>query len=189
MQWVLTSTGHEDIRADVVKHLVIVSPYEAYVLQPLVRRSKRAMLHQYAPRPSLGVRSLDGLDLYTVSRMLAIPRLPLRLIVQLNLFAGQLYLSSFKEYVELCTALGLASQTIEGEAVIAADGFIIRSDDPRRLSLCGFTESPIPFLRAHLTKIRRNCEEIERTHMGALLDGHILRPSDFGESTELGSEH
>ncbi|KAK5400772.1 hypothetical protein LTR06_011264 [Exophiala xenobiotica] len=189
VQWILTSTGHGDIGADVVKHLVIVSPYEAYVLEPLVRRSKRTMLHQYAPRPNLGVRSLDGLDLYTISGMLALPRLPLRLIVQLNLFAGQLYLSSFREYVELCTTLGLAWQTIEGEAVIAADGFIIRSDDPGKASICGFRESPIPFLRAHMTKIRRNCEEIDRTHMGALLDGHILRPSDFGESTELGSEH
>ncbi|KAK5188347.1 hypothetical protein LTR92_011581 [Exophiala xenobiotica] len=183
VQWILTSTSHEDIGADVVKHLVIVSPYEAYVLRPLVR-----MLHQYTPRPSLGVRSLDGLDLYTISGMLELPRPPLRLIVQLNLFAGQLYLSSFREYVELCTTLGLAWQTIEGEAVISADGFIIRSDDPGRASICGFTESPIPFLRVLITKIRRNCEEIEKTHMGALLEGHILRPSDFGESTELGSE-
>ncbi|KAK5280670.1 hypothetical protein LTR40_006010 [Exophiala xenobiotica] len=178
-----TAQLHEDIGADVVKHLVIVSPYEAYVLRPLVR-----MLHQYTPRPSLGVRSLDGLDLYTISGMLELPRPPLRLIVQLNLFAGQLYLSSFREYVELCTTLGLAWQTIEGEAVISADGFIIRSDDPGRASICGFTESPIPFLRVLITKIRRNCEEIEKTHMGALLEGHILRPSDFGESTELGSE-
>ncbi|KAK5551104.1 hypothetical protein LTR46_010857 [Exophiala xenobiotica] len=150
VQWSLTSTGHEDIGADVVKHLVIVSPYEADV----GITTPAAPPHRSA-----------------------------------NLFAGQLYLGSFKEYVELCTTLGLAWQIIEGEAVIAADGFIIRSDDPGKASISGFTESPIPFLRVLMPKIRRNGEEIDRTHMGALLDDHILRPSDFGELTELGSEH
>ena len=46
--------------------------------------------------------------------------------MQLNLFAGQLYLSSFMECVEVCTFLGLAWEKAEEGCVIAADGFIMR---------------------------------------------------------------
>ena len=83
-------------------------------------------LHLYTPRPNLGFRALDGLDLYTVPVRVGTPILPRCFVVQLNLFAGQLYLSSFMEYVEVCTFLGLAWEKAEEGCVVAADGFIMR---------------------------------------------------------------
>ncbi|KIW67539.1 hypothetical protein PV04_06783 [Phialophora macrospora] len=179
VQWILTSVGNGN--DDVVKHLVIISPHEAEMLQTDVRRSRRVMLHLDAPRPNLGIRSLDGLDLYVVSGMPSSPRLPSHLVTQLNLFAGQLYLNSFKEYVEVCTTLGLAWQKAENESTIAADGFIIRDCNSQTAGASGFTQSPVLSLRVLMTKIRKNCEEIDKTHMGAILGSRLLSPSDFGE--------
>lgn len=177
VQWILTSIDNEDVGDTTVKHLVILSPHEAHMLQTNLRRSKRVTLHLYAPRPNLGIRALDRLDLYNISGMASTPILPPHFIIQLNLFAGQLHLSSFREYVEVCAALGLAWQQAEDGSETAADGFIIRNSSGRRMS--GFSVSPVPFLRALLTKIRKHCEEIDKTHMGAILDGRLLRPSDF----------
>lgn len=44
--------------------------------------------------------------------------------MQLKLFAGQLYLRSYKHYVALCRYLGLSYKENEGSETIAADGFV-----------------------------------------------------------------
>jgi hypothetical protein len=179
VQWVLTSVGNSC--DNTVKHMVIISPYEAHILQTDIRRSKAVRLHLYAPRSNLAIRPMDGLDLYVVSRMSGMPTLPPHLITQLNLFAGQLYLRSFENYVEVCTTLGLTWRKAEEGSIIAADGFIVRNASGQLTSGSGFRESPVTFLRVLMTKIRRNCEEIDKTHVGAILSGQLLRPSDFGE--------
>ncbi|RMZ83548.1 hypothetical protein DV738_g1146, partial [Chaetothyriales sp. CBS 135597] len=184
VQWILTGIGSGSDK--VVKHMVIISPYEAELLQTEVRCSTRVTLHLYAPRPNLGIRPIDRLDLYTISGMSTLPTVPSRFITQLNLFAGQLYLDSFKEYVEVCTMLGLAWKKAEEGMAIAADGFIIQDDAPGwRARKSTFAQSPVAFLRVFLTKIRKNCEEIAKTHMGAILGGRLLRPADFGEPDEV----
>jgi hypothetical protein len=70
-----------------VKHLVIASPFEAEMLYSDARNSKRVALHLYALRTNLGIRPLDGLDLYRVSAMATPLILPSRFSTQLNLFA------------------------------------------------------------------------------------------------------
>ncbi|RMD42864.1 hypothetical protein DV735_g2274, partial [Chaetothyriales sp. CBS 134920] len=183
VQWILTSTTSSSDNE--VNHMLIISPYEAENLLPEIRRSNRVTLHLYAPRPNLGIRPIDDLDLYTVSGMSTLPTLPSHFIRQLNLFAGQLYFDSFKEYVEVCTMLGLAWHKAEDGSTVAADGFIIQhSSSGAGAPECSFTKSPVGFLRVFLTKIRKNCEEIEKTHMGAMLGGRLLRPADFGEPNE-----
>ncbi|KAJ9607822.1 hypothetical protein H2200_007901 [Cladophialophora chaetospira] len=177
VQWILTNIGNTS--DDIIKHLVIISPYEAQILQSDVRRSKRVALHLYAPRPNLGIRPLDGLDLYVVSGMATSPTLQPHFIIQLNLFAGQLYLDSFQEYVEVCTMLGLAWRKAEDGSTIAADGFIIRDGDGQVTPASSFKDSPVPFLRVLMTNIRKNCEEIDKTHIGAILGGRLLGLSDF----------
>jgi hypothetical protein len=181
VQWILTSTGGGGQRDNAVKHMVIISPYEAQELQSKVRQSKAVTLHLYAPRPNLGFRALDGLDLFTVPG-LGRRIIPSRFVILLNIFAGQLYLGSFPEYVEICAVLGLASEKAKEGCVVAADGFIIRDGTGRggRKSESTFDGSPVTFLKVLMTKIRRNCERIDKTHMGTILDGRLLCSSDFG---------
>lgn len=177
VQWILTSLAPN---SNIVQYMIIISPYEAQQLLPEIKKSKTATLHLYAPRPNLGFRALDGLDLYAVPARgkLVLPR---HLVVQLNLFAGQLYLRSFQEYVEVCMFLGLAWETAKEGCVVAADGFIVKNGTSSKTSKSAFNDSPVKFLKVLMTKIRRNCAGVDKTHMGRIFDGRLLRPSDFGE--------
>lgn len=177
VQWILTSIG--DGRDNKIKHVVIISPYEAQMLLTGIRSSKRVTLHLYAPRPNLEIRRIDGLDLYRVTATTTPSTLPRHYVTQLNLFAGQLYLDSFSEYVEVCTTLGLAWRTVEEGSTVAADGFIIRGCNGQVHSTSTFSDSPVMFLQTLMTKIRKNCEDISKTHVGAILGGRLLPPSDF----------
>lgn len=186
VQWVLTSTssgylGHENV----VRFMMIISPFEAHGLLPRIIESKYVTLHLYSPRPNMGFRALDKLDLFTVPVRQIMPTLPRSLVIQLNLFAGQLYLSSYQEYVDICQFLGLAYEKTEEGAVIAADGFIIsQNGSVGPGSQSTFQDSPVKFLKVLMTKIRRNCESIEKTHLGQILDGKILLPADFVKSED-----
>ncbi|KAG0649292.1 hypothetical protein D0Z07_4347 [Hyphodiscus hymeniophilus] len=183
VQWVLTSTSRPySGSGNIVEFMMIISPFEANVLLSLIQISESVTLHLYSPRPNMGFRALDGLDLYTVHVRPVMPTMPRNLIIQLNLFAGQLYLSSYQEYVELCQSLGLAYGKTDKGNVVAADGFIIsRNGSVGPGSGCTFTDSPVKFLKVLMTNIRRNCEAIDKTHMGQILDGKILLPTDFGK--------
>lgn len=186
VQWVLTSQPHN------WKHIVIISPHEAQELLPVIQFSGNTTLHIYAPRPNLSLRPLDGLDLYTVpsSSMQAMTPIPIHLKLQLNLYAGQLYFKDSSEYVAFCEMFRLSWQKASEGLQIAADGFILawppcNSDKTNGLTTpcvsqnSKFTESPVMFLKAHLMKSRRDCQSIEKTHLGKLLDGALLEEDDF----------
>ncbi|TVY25882.1 hypothetical protein LHYA1_G005662 [Lachnellula hyalina] len=175
VQWVLTSTGGKDT----VQHMMVISPHEAQELLPRIKASKTTTLHLYGPRQNLGFRSLDALDLYNVP---ARPgtlhlNLPRHLIIQLSLFAGQLYLASYDEYKEVCNFLGLAWTN---DCPTFPDGFIVRNrGDLKSAAGCTFSDSPVMFMKVLTTKIRRHCEGVDKTHMGKILDSIVLQSSDF----------
>lgn len=106
--------------------------------------------------------------LYTSPYHSSAPTIPRHLITQLNIFAGQLYLSSYNEYLEVCEFLNLASElTLDGWTV-AADGFIIsRGSDSMDLDFPAptFQASPVHFFKILIAQIRRNCEDIDKTHI------------------------
>ena len=77
--------------------MIIISQYEVQELLLDIRKSKNSILHIYAPRPNLGFRALNGLDLYTVPAPPGMQTLPWRLVVKLNLLAGQPYLGLIKK--------------------------------------------------------------------------------------------
>jgi hypothetical protein len=181
VQWILTSTSGNPSNSNTVKHMMIISPYKVQELLLDIRKSEAVTLYIYVLWPNLGFCTLDGLDLYTVPVQPGMLALPQRLVVQLNLFTGQLYLGLFKEYVEVCAFLGLAWEKAEEGWVVAADGFIVQDDSGLWTSGSTFSDSPVKFLKVLMTKIRRNCDGIDKTHMGRILDGRLLRPSDFGE--------
>jgi hypothetical protein len=172
IQWVLTSTRGGRI----VQDIVIISPYEAQELMPIIKQSTSVFLHLYAPQPNISSSTLDELDLYTVPTLRADWQLPRHLRLQLNLFAGQLYFSSFQDYQETCDILSLASKATEEGTKVEADGFITTTRDEPSAT---FTKSPVTFLKVFLTKIRRDCETIDKTHWGKILGGEILTESGF----------
>ena len=96
--------------------------------------------------------------------------------MQLNLFAGSLYLQSMSEWAELCDHLGLLKDTVEDGQEASPDGFLMPP-----AGIWNLKKSPVPFLRAWLMKVRREGEGIEKTHMGKVLSGARLEESDFAE--------
>lgn len=180
VQWILTSTVEEKTLRHGMR-MVVISQWEANRIKPLLSKSimkNRVMLHAYLPRPSLTYRTLEDLKTYTIPPLPADSTwaAPRSLILQLNLFAGQLYLRSYDDYVHLCRYLGLTYTENTGSEVIAADGFVGRHPGNEE---CEFESSPVAFLNVVFKNIRRDSVGIEKTHMGRILAGEILRREEF----------
>ncbi|RDL36009.1 uncharacterized protein BP5553_06621 [Venustampulla echinocandica] len=123
VQWILTSPAGDHT----IRHMVIISPFEAQKLMPVIEKSAAAFLHLYAPRTNLAFRPLDDLELYSVPPLPKHWCLPSHLPLQLNLFSGQLYFRSFEEYMRACDFLRLAWHGSEDGVTVEADGFIVHS--------------------------------------------------------------
>ncbi|CAK7200213.1 hypothetical protein SEUCBS139899_002904 [Sporothrix eucalyptigena] len=107
-----------------VSQLLLISPYEANKLVPHLQTYHTAVrLHLYAPRINIAYAPLDSLDLYTVGASESFV-LAKKLIVTLNLFAGQLYFQSWDEYADFAAFLGLVYRPGEAGVVSSADGFV-----------------------------------------------------------------
>lgn len=173
VQWILTSIDGDHQ----VRHMVVISPFEANEMFEVIKASEVVMLHTYAPRQNGGVAALDHLQLYTIPSAESKRLISRNLIIELNLFAGQLYLKDFNEYAEVCDYLGLAWNAEEQGTTVRADGFILPGRRSKNRS--EFTQSPVQFLKLLFSKIRRDCGGIEKTHMGKILDGMLLTHEDF----------
>ncbi|GKU23028.1 unnamed protein product, partial [Fusarium langsethiae] len=142
VQWILTGK----CQAEPIS-LVIISPFEAQELLPLIERSRHVSLHLYAPRVNLAFRSLDHLQLYRVSGKSTADAIPRNAVLFLNLFSGQLYLSSFKDYSAVCDLLGLAWGPADDSVVLGPDGFIPPGSGESLVNRSNFRHSPVKFLR------------------------------------------
>lgn len=97
-----------------------------------------------------------------------LPAVPRELVLQLNLFAGQLYLRTHEEYVEMCRFLGLAC-VANGGVVGAGDGFFVGRVGGEGYEGCEFETSPVGMLSVLVKNIRRDCVDIGRSHVGRIL--------------------
>ncbi|CAE6369586.1 unnamed protein product [Rhizoctonia solani] len=180
VNWILSGPG--DVR-------VVLSPHEVNELLPVIRKSSTIRLHIYAPRDSISMRSFSDLQFYSIPaslgrfehpRPLSVPQL------QLDLFAGQLYFSSYQDYAFLCASLGLffsakdASRGIE----IGSDGFVkpehryrLVSRHPAYLD-CKFKSTPIPALKDLIGRRRKGMKYL-LTHIGRVLHARSMTPEDF----------
>ncbi|MCJ1392993.1 hypothetical protein MMC18_005865 [Xylographa bjoerkii] len=193
VHWVLTSKHRNSKRRDRV-YCVIVSPWEANQLLPSIRENRKVTLHIYSPRAHLSARSLEDLSFCTV------PALPVhyfndpllsRHTMHLNLFAGQLYLKTYEEYISMCRFLGLAYRT-PGETVeVGYDGYIDvsyrRAFDELMAKDCPFGSSPVSTLRA-MVAMRRKGQSFRRSHLGRILLAELLTEEDFTNMASLRSE-
>jgi hypothetical protein len=147
-------------------------------------------MHTYAPRPDLAFKPLDDLRLFTIPKLLDAWKASSALVLQLNLFAGQLYFRSSQEYQHFCEFLCLAWRKMDEEdgkeedVKVLADGFIV--PQPGRTQ--AFQVSPTKFLQVVITKMRRNGEGIDKTHYGRVLGGDLLADQDFEETAGLAEE-
>ncbi|CAD6445109.1 78d31050-1f6d-4ac6-9bad-745dfd628371 [Sclerotinia trifoliorum] len=160
---------------------VIFSPFEVQELRPFIEEYKKVTLSIYSPRLNLSLRSFENLDVHTVPPLSSSWTIPPS-IMQLNLFAGQLYLRSYDEYIRLCQFLGLCHYLILDDVEIACDNFVPVSSratfDPVMEKVCPFVESPVGFLQK-VFALRRKGQSFEDTHMGRILNGELLMRKDF----------
>ena len=160
---------------------VVLSPYEAHELLPSIRQHNTVTLHVYSPRVSMSVRTLEDLS------FCAIPVVPTcwphsLSVMQLNLFAGQLYLRSYGEYVSVCRFLGLCFRPPYEQIQVTCDGFISPISRPGFDAVmereCPFTISPVGFLRI-LMALRRKGQSFQKSHLGRILYGELLAREEF----------
>ncbi|KAF5986478.1 hypothetical protein FCOIX_1537 [Fusarium coicis] len=174
VQWILTNNCQVEPVG-----LVIISPFEAQELLPLIERSRHVTLHLYAPRVNLAFSSLDHLQLYRVPGKPTVHATPRNVVMFLNLFSGQLYLSSFQDYTNLCDLLGLAWDVADDSVILGPDGFIPPGCGGSVVNKSIFSQSPVQFLRLLMEKIRQDCGSIEKTDMGKIFEGMRLLEDDF----------
>lgn len=159
VQWILTSccTQTPSSSRCVAENMVIISLYEANHLLPRISRSEVVTLHIYAPRQNLAYSSLDKLTLYNVPATPASIEISDKIRIQLNPFAGQLYIRSYIEYQHLCDFLGVTyNETPEG-LTVADDGFILGGNKKTM-----FNQSPLKFLGTFMSQVQKDCQELTR---------------------------
>jgi hypothetical protein len=146
VRWILSS--------GIYLKLVLISPFEANILLPRMNTSHNTYMHMYAPRASRTVMSFDDLDFLTVPRKRNSP-IPRRVIHHLNLFSGQLFLASYKEYTEMQSLVTTGFGRNHGDVFKKLFGY------------------------------RRKGEGFLLTHMGQLLRGRELQKEDFRSSNDV----
>jgi len=180
VQWVLTRSDKQSREVDFV---LIISPFEANALCPRLA-NPLITLHLYKPRCNAGYAALDRLDLFMLPTRTTSPTLPRSLSIQLGLFAGQLYISTYADYLEICRFLGLSKKLVTSDMEqrgwkISSDGYILSDDLGRAGGSSGLEKSPVNFFKLLMSKIRRNGDGISKTDMGGLLDGRPFNKSHW----------
>ena len=175
VHWVVSGKGRNTVDC------VVLSPFEAHALLPSIRQHKVVTLHVYSPRVSLSVRPLEDLSFCAIP---AVPKCwpnpPFAML--LNLFAGQLYLRSYEEYLSVCRFLGLGFRPPCEQIEVACDGFISPISRPWFDVVmereCPFTISPVESLRI-LIALRRKGQSFQKSHLGRILHGELLTREEF----------
>ena len=99
------------------------------------------------------------------------------MILELNMFSGQTYLSSFEEYERVCAFLGIRSIAGADEDLIAATkDFAQKGMDRTSRKAHG---NLCEFMKVLFTVVRRDSQGIDKTHLGKILHGAILTRKDF----------
>jgi hypothetical protein len=165
VNWILSS---ESGRGCV---FIVISPYEANELLPVIRRSSTVRLHVYAPRVSASMRSFSDLAFCTIPGSVRRARpAPAHVQTELNLFAGQLYFDSKDEYEKVCVLLAL-HMAHPGAAKIEVDGFVLPAH--RTGDRSPFTTSKIALFKT-LVELRRKGMGYAGTDLGQVLDARPL---------------
>ena len=166
VNWILSSGSGK------TSNVIVISPYEANELLPIIRKTRKVRLHIYAPRVSSSMRSFSDLMFHSIpdsqTETWSAPR---HVRVGLNLFAGQLYFDSREEYENVCILLAL-SRAHPDAKYTEVDGFVPPEHRTGRHS--PFEESRI-YIFKKLIGLRRKGTSYFRTHLGQILNANSLR--------------
>ena len=165
VNWILSSGSGKN------STVVVISPYEANALLPIIRKSSKVRLHVYAPRVTSSMRSFSNLTFHAIPDALAQPwSSPAHIRTELNLFAGQLYFDSREEYERVCQLLAL-SMAHPGAEYCEVDGFVPPAY--RTGGSSPLTTSRVAILK-RLIGLRRKGMGYSRTHLGQILNANPL---------------
>ncbi|KAH8997132.1 hypothetical protein EDB86DRAFT_3043676 [Lactarius hatsudake] len=152
---------------------IVISPYEANELLPVIRKSGKVRLHIYSPRVTASMRSFSDLTFYNIPESPEKKWTPVAYLrTELDLFAGQLYFDNVQEYRRLCTLLGLHI-VHPGAKHIEVDGFVPPPYRTGRGRKSPFTTSAIATFK-RLTELRRKGMGFGGTDLGRVLDARPL---------------
>jgi hypothetical protein len=161
VNWILTSGFGKD------SMVVVISPYEANALLPIIREKKKVRLSIYTPRVTSSMRSFSDLTFYSIPDSPAETwTTPAHARIALNLFSGQLFFDSKEQYEDVCILLAL-SRAHPGAEYNEIDGFVPPAYRTGRPS--PFAESKIYVLKT-LIGLRRKGMGFSRTHVGRILN-------------------
>lgn len=182
VRWVVSGKG---------KSLVVMSPHEVNELIPMILRYGSVCVHAYSPKVTKIMKTFEELSFCPIAPAIgALVQIPISLVEQLSIFAGQLYLRDYDAYERLCGFLGLYLKEIPpGQTIsINSDGFVRNSSVRTALGMgySPFSKSPVLFLR-QLMDCRRKGQTYLATHMGQILHGRLLSEKDFNYEDEDGS--
>ena len=181
-QWIVTVP---DASGDEMERAIIISPFEAQELLPAIKEHQVVTLHLYAPRMHKAHKPLDHLNLFTVGRAFRPGSVRPNLITELNMFSGQTYLSSYKEYEDACEFLRIRSKP-EGDEDTAKTALAVSK--PQKGAVKKKDDGNLAdFMKVFFTKVRRDCEGIDKTHLGKMLYGAILSKEDFEDEVPSAS--
>jgi hypothetical protein len=167
VNWILSSGSGKDTT------VVVISPYEANELLPIIRKRKKVRLHVYAPRVTSSMRTFSDLTFHTTPDSGSPAEqwsAPAHIRTELNLFAGQLYFDSREEYERACVLLAL-SMAHPGAEHCEVDGFVppaYRTGENSPLET-----SKVALLKT-LIGLRRKGMGYGRTHLGQILNANPL---------------
>lgn len=174
VQWILATTTFNP------NYLILVSQFEANKLIPMLKKrgSTHIHLHMYSPRAAKTMPIFDNLMFHSIPSTFQGDASLADLILQVNIFAGQLYPTSWEDFNRLCDFLGIANDP-DRHPIAMNDRFVLPVNrDTRMAAACPFNVSPIRFLK-DLVALRRKGQEFELTPIGRLLAGHRLFEEDF----------
>ena len=148
VNWVLTSKFETK-----PTFFLLISQHEVNKLMGAIRSPNSAVhLHQYEPRVTKSMRSVDGSAGPMLDSNVQWRRLNTNLRQELHLFAGQLYFNSYADYRALFEKLNTASYLA-----------------PEKL---------LSFIKAWLA-IRRKGHNFLQSHMGQMVSGRVLQAEAF----------
>ena len=180
VQWICTATatpgptGGGD--GDAMMAAVVLSPWEADALMPAFRAGRTAAtLHLFAPRTCLDTRSAEDLLLYALPAPPPGWHAPRALVLTLLLFAGQLYLRTYNDYVAMCRLLGVQHRT-------GAEDEEKKEEEEGGEDAAVFGPDAVPFFLKLFERIRHPEADISNTDIGCILAGDVLPPTAFSGS-------
>ncbi|KDQ19218.1 hypothetical protein BOTBODRAFT_184299 [Botryobasidium botryosum FD-172 SS1] len=184
VNWIV-SGGTRGQYGNALPVLVALSQYEVNELLPDLRRHGKLRLHIYSPRLTQEMRIFDDLAYYCIPPLPISPYFPssalipvdLQQIFELNVFAGQLYFSTYDAYLRFCDFFAVMTNETDKLVDSEIDGWVKPSNRVGQMAKSPFSKNPLLLLKK-LMGARRKGMNYDSTHVGKILRARRLNAED-----------